>query len=153
MNNACPWQCLELRRVVQQAVHQGARDIARSRVHDQPRRLVDDQQLRIFKHDIEGDGFGLARNGRLGDRVQLNRLAAVNSVLGPTLLAIDQHGAVQQPALEAATGKIGKHLCQCLVQTQTGKLIRDRFLLLAFIHGWAPSLRYTRPLSSDRARI
>ena len=57
MDDASARDFLESRRVVQQAVHQGAAGIACSGVYHQPGGLVDDQQVFVLENDVEGYGL------------------------------------------------------------------------------------------------
>lgn len=45
--------------VMQQRIQQGTRGIARGRVHHQPGRLVNDQQVGVLVDDIQPDRLGL----------------------------------------------------------------------------------------------
>ena len=59
MNNACPWQKARLRITPKQTIEQCSLPISWCRMHHQPRALVDDQQMRIFKNNIKRHILGL----------------------------------------------------------------------------------------------
>jgi hypothetical protein len=48
---------LGVRRVMEQAVHQRAGAFVHARVDEHPRRLVHDEEVIVFKEDVERDGF------------------------------------------------------------------------------------------------
>ena len=56
----------EVRAVIEQAVDERPGVMARGRMHDQPRRLVDHQDVGVFVQDVERNGFGLKPAGLRG---------------------------------------------------------------------------------------
>jgi len=56
----------------QESIYEGSGAIPRARVHDETRRLVDDQQVLIFVKNRQGDGLALPGDFRLerGHEVQ-----------------------------------------------------------------------------------
>ncbi|MNT49083.1 hypothetical protein D3C72_1859110 [compost metagenome] len=88
---------------VQQAVEHRTAPVTGGRMHDQPGRLVDDEQRGVLEHHVQRhvlrrEGEGLRRNLRL----DLDLLAHLDRSLGAARLAIHPHGAFLDPLLDAA---------------------------------------------------
>ena len=63
VHDACPRYADLRREPIQQPIEQGTTAISRCRVHDQTRRLVDDEQVLVLMHHLDIDVFGLDRRG------------------------------------------------------------------------------------------
>ena len=121
------WQLFELRRVMQQAVHQRARMIACAGMHDKSDRLVDDQQLFVFEGNIERYGLRRAVHHLFLAHLQGHNAATRRHVARLRDGTIDRDQARQDPAFQPATRIFRKHPGQRLVQSQAGKGIRYGF--------------------------
>jgi len=100
MDDPGPWHLLQLRSVVQQAIHQRATRVARPRMDDQASRLVDDQQVLILIHNIQRYGLWFGTHFALDKGLELNDLPARNGIAGPLRAALDPYRTCQQPFLE-----------------------------------------------------
>ncbi len=127
---------LEPRQVMQQAVHERAARIAGARVHHEASRFVEDEQVLVLEHDVEFYGLRCDAHLGLGSRLEFDDLSARHLVAGAFRPAVDAYRAVQQPLLEAAPGILRKHLCERLVQTQTGEFRGHRFSVFLGSHDY-----------------
>lgn len=125
VNDAGSRQHLERRLEVQQAIQQSAARVARTRVHDQPGWLVDDDQVFILENDVEFDGLRLVGDCDISFRSERDLLAPLHSVPRARRLAVDADRAIQQPCLQPAARIFRKQPGQRLVQALTGSFDRD----------------------------
>ncbi len=131
-----PWQRFKSRVKIQQGIDQGAVRVAGARVHDQPDRFVDHQEIIALIHYLQRDELwpingpwlqGLANQHLLATRQLLSRASR---------LAIQQYIAALNPLLDAAPRKLRKQSGQDLVQTVTCLIRRyDQIVYTAFCHG------------------
>jgi hypothetical protein len=137
VHDAGPRQAGRGRVVGQQAVEQGARPVARRRVHDQPGRLVDDQQVRIFEHDRERHRFGLEGAAFVG-RHEFDRqpLPGPHPARGGALDRPVQARVAQfEQALQVVARKLRRQHDQCLVKAAA--VLRGVERLFAQLEGLA----------------
>ena len=73
-----------------------------SRVDDQARRLINDDQMLILEDDLQRDRLRNALAARLDQGVDLHLLGTLHTVLRPWLAAIDQDPTLLHPGLQAA---------------------------------------------------
>ena len=111
----------------QQGIEQGARPVARRRVHDHAGRLVDDQQVFVFVDDDEGQrlgtvgaalGRGQQRHGQALPGAQPLRRAGDDELVDAHLAAADQ-------SLQIAARKLRSEQDDSLVQPFAVLLRRD----------------------------
>ena len=124
MHDARPRHLRQGRAMVQQAVKQSTLPIARRRMHHHARRFVHHQHAVVFVNNIQIHrlgGKGLVFLG--GHNGDLQHFAAHQLVFGLCVLAVEQHGAVFNPAGKAAARIIGQQFGQCRIQPQTGQFI------------------------------
>ena len=93
--------------MVDQRVDQRAGGVARTRMHNKSRRLVDDDQLVVLVEDVEGDGFPSRFRDLRFWQADLDRLARLQLVarIGDRHAAECDRAAPDQ-RLDAAAGKI-----------------------------------------------
>jgi len=113
--------------VVEQSVHQRAPRIAGSRMHNQARGFVDNQQIVILECDFQVQRFRLAGHADFRLRPDNDLLAAGDGVSRAYFPVINRHVALQNPGLEPASAVPGKHPGQRKVQTLTGQVRGDEF--------------------------
>ena len=87
----------------EQGVHERAARMARRGMHDEPGRLVHDQQMLVFVGDPQVALLGLERDGLRLRRVDLERLAAGQPVALGSRLAVDPNAAGREQALGLGT--------------------------------------------------
>ncbi len=113
--------------VVQQRVLQRAGAIARSRMHDESRGLVDDEQRVILVHDRERDRFG---RRHVVDRVRNDgdddALAAADLLRRERNLSVDHHLAGVDPRPQAAARIPGQRLRQRRVEARADRIVGKR---------------------------
>ena len=90
VDNPGPRHLLKLRRMVQQAVHECAARVTRSRVDNQPSRFIDDQQVLILVHDVQLYGLWLRAYLALYNGLELNGFAAGNGMARAFWTALDR---------------------------------------------------------------
>ena len=116
----------ELRTVREQSVEHRAAPVAAARMHDEPRRLVDDDQCVVLVDDAERDRFGDERDlGRIGLRFEQHDLAAAHTALGFGRCSVDDDPAALQPRLQPAARILGKQCGERAVQPISGVPGRD----------------------------
>jgi hypothetical protein len=94
---------------VEQGVDKRPLLVPRCRVHDEPRRLVDDEQMLVLVRNPQGELLGLQRNGRLGCQLKLDLLPTLEAKALRARLAVDQDGPRAQQALGLpARGDLGQ---------------------------------------------
>ncbi len=86
------------------------------RVHHQTGGLVHNQQMLIFKDNVEVDLFSLPIGHRLHGHIQGDLVAHHHLVPRFALLAIDQQGACLDPVLYAGSGVLGHQLRHRLIE-------------------------------------
>ena len=87
----------------QQPVDEGARTGAAGRVHDEPGRLVDDEQVLVLPEDRESIASGSQREH--GRELDVDALPAAEAVALRPPLAVDERGAVGDQALGKRAGR------------------------------------------------
>ena len=88
--------------MMHEGVDEGVRPHSRSRVHGHACRFVDDEQIAVFKDDLEGDILGLDREGqRLGD-ADVDAVARPNLVAGTLDPSSDAYRSILNERLNAA---------------------------------------------------
>src|SRR5690606_8714974 len=134
MHQARARQRLQLRRAMQQPVHQGAPEVAGARVHHEAGRLVHNQECLVLQQDTQRDRLGRAGHGRLRPRLDDHPLPAADGFprLRPAPVEGDQ--PARDPVLEPAARILRKHPRQRLVETLARQL-GGHGLLAAFAHG------------------
>ena len=130
-----PWQRFESRVKIQQGIDQGAIRVAGARVHDQPDRLVDHQEIIALVHYLQRDMLWPIDGPRLQGLANQHLLATRQLLSRASRLAIQQYIAALNPLLDAAPRKLRKQSGQDLVQTVTC-LIRRYYQIVytAFCH-------------------
>ena len=84
-------------------------------MYDQSRRFVDDQHMFIFVRHGQFDGLGLSVRLILSDGHKPHRFAAKHRIAGSTLLTVDGHTTVANPALQLRSRKLREHARKNLV--------------------------------------
>src|SRR6185295_5717438 len=93
--------------VVQERVHERAGGVAGRRVHDEPRGLVDREDVLVLVEDREGDRLGFDRDGpRLG-HVHLDVLSGADHVRPLGGHSLEADGALSDQLLDPGPGKVG----------------------------------------------
>jgi hypothetical protein len=125
MDDAGARQRSQRRRVMQQSVQQGPIRISAARVHDQPGRLVDDQNMLVLVHGRQRDRLWRER-AHLGVRcdVHLDPLAAPYFVLGRGTDTVDQHERALHPVLQTAARVVRKQPRQSLIEPKSAQFGR-----------------------------
>ena len=108
---------------VQQCIEQGTVLMAGRRMHHQPRRLVQHQDLLILVDDVQIDVLRHPFALRLLFGLEHQTTAAVNGIARPQALAVDLQTAVLDPAGQARSGVLGKQLRGDLIQALSAHFI------------------------------
>ena len=153
VNYAGPGNLLQLRRMVQQAIHERPTGIPGARVHDQPRGLVHHQQVVILVYDVQPNRLRSRPDFTFHPRLQRDGFPTGDGVARSLLTAIDSDRASQQPFFQAASGIFGKHPGKCLVQTETSQLLGDRHYLFFGVHDYAGVYGILADLERPTARF
>ena len=109
--------------------------IARTRVHHQPRGLVDDEDRLILVSNLKR--HGLRRNcvrGRFS-YLQLDRLTTNQTGTRFQVVTVYRNLAGFKPLGQAAARMLREHFCQRLVQSYTGQMFRDDLFQQCVRHG------------------
>ncbi|MCW0424878.1 hypothetical protein NB713_002821 [Xanthomonas sacchari] len=126
---------------VQQGIDQGAAGIAGARVHHQPGRLVQHDDLVVLvqhlQRDVLGQGVGLG----VQHRVQAGDLAAAQRIARPRRGAVEQGVAGFDPFGQARTRVFGEQFGQHRVEAATGGVIGDARLARAVADGVLGEIR------------
>ena len=127
MDDAGARHANQLRAVMQQAVEQRAGPVARTRVHDEARRLVDDHDVVVFVHDGEIHRF---RRERRVFRRSLwhddNGFIAIGRVLAPGRFTVNRDVAAFEPLLQAAARELGHEAGHYLVEALAAVFLLQR---------------------------
>ncbi len=97
-------------------------------MHDQTRRLVDDDELRVFVDHLERHALRLRRRrARQRRRLDADALPArdVGSRFRPSLLVFDGDVAGFEPGLQPVPRVLRKQTRERLVEAQAAELVRD----------------------------
>jgi len=118
VNNASSWQVRGSLVVRQQTVEQGATPVAGGRMHHHANWLVNDHEVRVFKHHVQAHGLWREGHGlRGGAQLSLHLLPSVQLARGRgDGLPFDTHSAVFDQVFEMAARKGGSMHRQPLVQ-------------------------------------
>src|SRR5690554_4245289 len=125
VHNAGPGQVFHFRRIVQQRIHQGAVGMARRRVHHQPGRLVDHQQVLVFVHDIQRDRLGFPGNLHFRLGVQVQNVVHHDFVPGLTGFAVHRQRPAFDPGSQPRAGTLGHEFGRSLIQPPVAQLRGD----------------------------
>ena len=87
---------------VEQGVDERPTLVPGRRVHDQARRLVDDEQMLVLVGNSQLELLGLERNDRWGCQPKLDLLPTREAKALGTRLAVDEHCARTEQALRLA---------------------------------------------------
>lgn len=104
-----------------ECVDQGAVRVSGGRMHHQPGRLIDHDEVRVFVHHGERDGLALRLRGdrlRHGDVVDLSRFDPGIAVSYRLAGAAD--GALVEQGLQAGAAQIGQRSGEKPVESGTG---------------------------------
>ncbi len=93
--------------VIHERVQQGARPVAGRRMHHEPRRLVDDQQHRVFVKDLDRNGLGRDRQRLAHGNVARDDIARADALRGLRAAAIDGDETPLDQPLRARAREIG----------------------------------------------
>ena len=111
--------------VGEQPVHERPARVPGRRMHDETRRLVDDEQMLVLVRHDEIHLLRLERARRCGRRLELELLPALELVALRARAAVDEHAAAaQQPLGYRARADLG-HLRQEAVEPLACRLRRD----------------------------
>ncbi|MNN50120.1 hypothetical protein D3C81_1646930 [compost metagenome] len=110
--------------MVQQGVEQGAVGMPGGRMHDQPRRLVQHQDLLVFVDDVQLDILRLVLDLRVALGLQLQHGTTVDGVARTQHGTVDGQPAILDPASQARARMIGKDLGGDLVKTLSAQFGR-----------------------------
>src|SRR6185312_566254 len=113
----------ELRIVVQQRVLQRAGRIAGAGMHDEARRLVDDDDVGVLVADVERDLLGRGADLALEAHLDEDRLAAAHDVARQDLGAVERRGAGLDPGREPRARIIREEIGQNLVEAAAGRRV------------------------------
>ena len=119
VHDAATRQLGQGRIVMQRGVQHGAGAISCARMHHQPGRLVQHQQVFVLVDDVQGDGLRLQLHFGLKFSLQQDFFPATEQLAGRRHGAVQGHRAGLDPCREARTGIIGEHLGQRLVEPAT----------------------------------
>jgi hypothetical protein len=129
MNDAGARERGQCRRMVEKRVQQRPVAIAAAGMHDQSRRLVDDQNGVVFVHDRELDRLrGVGNRPRFNGHIDDDPLSAAESLLTLGDRAVERDTACIDPILEPAPRMLGTEPRERLVEAQPGELGRHRKL-------------------------
>ena len=115
----------EARIEMQQRVLQRSIRLARTRMHDQSDRLVDDQNIGVFIADVERDGLRRHRHFLRRLRANDHGFAAVNDLSRRGDGAVEQRVAGLDPLRQPRARIIGKQLRQRLIEAPPGRFGRN----------------------------
>ena len=120
MDNTATGEIGILRQMRQHTVHQRTVRMSRTGMGQLPGRLVQDQNLRIFKHNMQGNILGHPGAGFTFRPVNIYRLASLNTQAGFFRRAIHANMPAFQQGLDPATADIRKQGSQHRIQSFTG---------------------------------
>ena len=103
-------------------MHERAARMARRGMHDEPGRLVNDQQVLVFVGDPQVALLGLERDGHGLRRVDLERLAAGEPVALGSRLTVQANGAGREQALGLRTRRNVRERSDVPVEPLAGSL-------------------------------
>lgn len=152
MNDPATGQLSEARSMVQERVLQGPIRMTRCRMHDQPGRLVDDNQVLIFKLDLQRDRLRQTITNALKQRLHQHLLGPAHAILRPRSVPVKQHPPLLDPGLQAASRERRQQLGEHLIEPPPGVLgLQSQVLCLGFLQ---PSLLQSgSPKLGRRERI
>jgi len=116
----------EIAAVVQQRVHQRAAGMARRRVDDQPRGLVDDQKRRVLMENLQRDRFGLHPRGLHLRKAQDDLIPRLHLASGRNRPAVDQNAPLADRPPDLRAGETDLPAGQKEIQAETVLLRSDR---------------------------
>ena len=86
---------------MQQGVDQGVLLMTGARVHDQTGGFIDDDQIGIFKKNVERDGFRLIVDLLRWGLDQFDFISAPDEIARPRPCPVQRHGTVANQLLQA----------------------------------------------------
>src|SRR5262245_16439871 len=101
---------VRLPKMICQRIHQRARFLTVRWMHEQPRLFIDDDEVLVFKEDLEWNGFGRSRRFFGGEDFDRNFVARLKPYALERSLAINQRIAFGNQTANASQADLGK-LC------------------------------------------
>ncbi len=136
VNDTGAWHAGQTRVKIEQTVLQGAITIAGRRVYHQAGRFVDDPHLRILIDNIQGHRLGLDSALVLQLGADFDSLATQHPLPYGHRLPLQQDLTPLCPLLQTTAGILREKLGQHLVETPSGRLLRDTIIEInGFRHG------------------
>ena len=114
----------DVRHMVQQGIEQGAIGMPGSRVHHQPSRLVDHQQVIVLVNDVQRDILRHPLTLGFLFGFQLQHRTEVHHIARTQYRAVDSQAPFLDPAGQARTRVFSKELCSDLIKALTAHLER-----------------------------